>query len=108
MSDIFVMLREQHNVALTSIHGIPFVALLRQNGQILAAETVDLIYADAGFDDLPLGHYTVVVRHGDVEPPEVTYDVSIDTQDEVILLTFIYFEPEQILLDIQAAREKRL
>ncbi|GAB4380870.1 MAG: hypothetical protein Kow00121_38060 [Elainellaceae cyanobacterium] len=108
MSDIFVMIREQENVALTSINGIPFVALLRQNQQTLAKETVDLIYADAGFDDLPLGQYTVVVWHECVEPQEATYDVSIDTHDDVILLTFIYLEPEQILLQIRTAREKRL
>lgn len=108
MSDIFVLIRDQDNVALTSIGGIPFVALLRQEQQTLAAETVDLIYADAGFDDLPLGKYTVVVQHERVEPKEAAYDVAINTHDEVILLTFIYLEPEQILLHIQAAREKRL
>jgi hypothetical protein len=108
MSDIFVLIRDQDNVALTSIGGIPFVALLRQNGQILAKETVDLIYADAGFDDLPLGKYTVVVHHERVDPEEAAYDVVINTHDEVILLTFIYLEPEQILLHIQVAREKRL
>lgn len=108
MSDIFVLVRDQDNVALTSIGGIPFVALLRQNTQVLAKETVDLIYADAGFDDLPLGIYTVVVHHERVEPEEAAYDVVINTHDEVILLTFIYLEPEQILLHIQVAREKRL
>jgi hypothetical protein len=108
MSDIFVLVRDQDNVALTSIDGIPFVALLQQDGNILAEETVDLIYADAGFDDLPIGNYTVVLHHERVEPSDVLQDIDIQTVDEVILLTFIYLEPEQILLNIQTAREKRL
>ncbi|WP_416670602.1 hypothetical protein [Egbenema bharatensis] len=108
MSDIFVLVRDQDNVALTSIAGIPFVARLQQNGEILAAETVDLIYADAGFDDLPLGHYVVTLHHERVEPKDVSYEVKIDLSDEVILLTFVYLEPEQILLNVHAAREKRL
>jgi hypothetical protein len=108
MSDIFVLVRNQDNVALTSIAGIPFVARLQQNGIILAAETVDLIYADAGFDDLPLGNYVVTLHHERVEPRDVSHKVTITAPDEVILLTFVYLEPEQILLIVQTAREKRL
>lgn len=108
MSDIFVLVRDQDNVALTSIAGIPFVALLQQDGEILARETVDLIYADAGFDDLPIGSYTVILHHERVEPQDVSCNVIIDTLDEVILLSFVYLEPEQILLNVQMAREKRL
>lgn len=108
MSDIFVMIRNQDNSALTSIDGIAFVTLLCQDGQVLAQEVVELIYADAGFDDLPLKAYTVVVRHERVEPQEVTYAVSINADDEVILLTFVYLEPERVLLRIQASVEKRL
>jgi len=108
MSDIFVMIRNQDNSALTSIDGIAFITLLRQDGQVLAEETVELIYADAGFDDLPRGEYTVVVRHEQVQPIEATYDVIINAEDKVILLTFVYLEPERILLQIQASVESRL
>lgn len=108
MSDIFVLVRDQDNVALTSIGGIPFVAQLHQNGELLAEEIVDLIYADAGFDDLPTGNYTVVLQHDHVEPSNATCDVAITQSDEVILLTFVYLEPERMLLNIQAASEKRL
>jgi hypothetical protein len=108
MSDIFVMIRNQDNTALTSIDAIAFMTLLRQNSQLLAEEIVDLVYADAGFDDLPLGHYTVGVRHESVEPQEATCAVTIDAEDEVILLTFVYLEPERVLLGIRASTEKRL
>ncbi|MGK7900414.1 MAG: hypothetical protein AB4352_03175 [Hormoscilla sp.] len=108
MSDIFVMTRNQDNIALTSINGIAFVALLLQAGQVLAEETVELIYADAGFDDLPVGEYTVIVRHEGVEPRSATRNVTISREDQVILLTFVYLEPERVLLRVQTAVEKRL
>jgi len=108
MSDIFVMLRNQDNSALTSIDGIAFTSLLRHQGQSIAEETVDLVYADAGFDDLPKGQYTVVVQHPHVEPTIAAHDVTIAAEDQVILLTFVYLEPERVLLGIQASVEKRL
>lgn len=108
MSDIFIMICNQDNNALTSIGGVAFVAVLQQNGRILAEETVDLIHADAGFDDLPVGQYTVVVQHDQVEPQAANYKVVINTDDQVILLTFIYLEPERVLLRIQTAVDKRL
>jgi hypothetical protein len=108
MSDIYVTIRNQENHALTSIDGIAFITLLGQNGQAIAQETIDLIHADAGFDDLPIGQYTVVVRHERVLPQEVTYDVTISTDEQVIILTFVYLELARVLLGIQASVEKRL
>ncbi|NJO40046.1 MAG: hypothetical protein HC769_09920 [Cyanobacteria bacterium CRU_2_1] len=102
------MIRTQDDVALTSIEGIAFVAFLTQQGRVLAEEPIELIFADAGFDDLPLAKYTVVVKHECVEPPEVAYDVTINAPDDVFFLKFIYLEPERVFLQIQAAVEKRL
>ncbi|MEG5048764.1 hypothetical protein [Microcoleus sp. B4-C1] len=59
MSDIFVMIRNQSNVAMTSVDGIAFVTLLTQEGRVLAEETVDLFEADVNFDNLKQGKYTV-------------------------------------------------
>ncbi len=116
MSDIFVMVRSQANIALTSIAGIPFVAELRRyllgepaaQYQVLATERLDLIHADAGFDDLDPGRYSVVIRHEQVEPPEAEVEVAIDGSDQVVLLTFVYLEAERVLLRIQSGIEKRL
>ena len=108
MSDIFVMIRNQANNALTSIDGIPFVAFLEREGQLVAEEAIELIYADAGFDDLPIGEYTVGVRHERVEPPKATCPVAIRGADEVVLVTFVYLEPERVLLNAQISVEKRL
>lgn len=41
-------------------------------------------------------------------PTEAIYDVIINAEDKVILLTFVYLEPERILLQIQASVESRL
>ena len=51
MSDIFVMIRNQSKVAMTSIDGIDFVTLLTQEGRVLSEETVDLFEADVNFDN---------------------------------------------------------
>jgi hypothetical protein len=108
MADIFVMVRNQENIALTSIGGIGFVTLLEKDGQVMATESVDLIYADAGFDDLPLGQYTVLVRHPEVEPVNASYLVTLNAENEVTFLRFVYLEPERVLLGVQAAVEQRL
>ncbi|HEY9629683.1 MAG TPA: hypothetical protein V6C84_20455 [Coleofasciculaceae cyanobacterium] len=108
MSDIFVMLRNQDNIALTSIDGIAFVTLLKQDEQVVAEEIVELIYADAGFDDLPLGKYTVAVQHKSVEPSEVKYEVTIAAEDQVVFLTFMYLELERVFLKVKASTEMRL
>ncbi len=108
MSDIFVMVRNQNNIAMTSVDGIAFITLLNRDGRILAEEKVALMEADAGFDDLAAGQYTVIVRHELVEPRSAMWDVTIGNQDQVIILTFIYLEPERVLLRILATVEERL
>jgi hypothetical protein len=108
MSDIFVMVRNQNNNAMTSVDGIAFVTLLTQEGRVLAEETVDLFEADVNFDDLPLGKYTVIVRQERVEPRSASCDVTITKEDKVIMLTFVYLELERVLLRIQTSTEERL
>lgn len=108
MSDIFVMVRNQSNVAMTSVDGIAFVTLLTQTGRVVAEEIVDLFEADVNFDDLKQGKYTVVVRHESVEPRSASCNVTITDEDRVIMLTFVYLELERVLLRIQTSTEERL
>lgn len=108
MSDIFVMVRNQNNYAMTSVDGVAFITLLTRDGLVLAEEKVDLIEADAGFDDLVPGQYTVVVKHDRVEPRSASWDITIGNQDRVIVLTFVYLEPERVLLRVLATVEERL
>ncbi|MFS8117738.1 MAG: hypothetical protein ACMG55_04500, partial [Microcoleus sp.] len=102
------IVRNQNNIAMTSVDGIAFITLLNRDGRILAEETVALMEADAGFDDLAAGQYTVIVRHELVEPRSAMWDVTIGNQDEVIILTFVYLEPERVLLRVLATVEERL
>jgi hypothetical protein len=108
MSDIFVMVRNQNNHAMTSVDGVAFITLLTRDGRVLAEEKVDLIEADAGFDDLAPGQYTVVVKHDRIEPRSASLDVTLGNEDRVIVLTFVYLEPERVLLRILVAVEERL
>lgn len=108
MSDIVVMLRNQNNIAMTSIDGMAWVTLLTQERRVLAEETVDLFEADVNFDDLKKGKYIVAVRHKGLEPPSATCSVKITDEDKVIMLTFVYLELERVLLDIQTSTEERL
>lgn len=102
------MIRSQSNKALTSIDGIPFVAYLWHEQHVVASETLDLMFADAGFDDLPPGPYTVVIRHERVEPSAAKMNVALSHPDEIVLLTFVYLEAERVLLRILTSHEKRL
>ena len=102
------MVRNQNNIAMTSVDGIAFITLLNRDGRILAEETVALMEADAGFDDLAAGQYTVIVRHELVEPRSAMWDVTIGNQDQVIILTFVYLEPERVLLRVLTTVEERL
>ncbi|WP_293126491.1 hypothetical protein [Microcoleus sp. bin38.metabat.b11b12b14.051] len=108
MSDIFVMVRNQSNVAMTSVDGIAFVTLLTQEGRLLAEEIVDLFEADVNFDELKQGKYTVVVSHEAVEPRSAICNVTITDEDRVIMVTFVYLELERVLLRIQTSTEERL
>ncbi len=100
MSDVFISIRNQNGNALTSVGGIPFVANLKQDGQILAQQVVDLRFATAHFYDLPLGQYITSVRHELVSPQEANQDVTLSV-DELIQVVFVYLELERILLRIR-------
>ncbi|MCU0543839.1 MAG: hypothetical protein MUE44_16950 [Oscillatoriaceae cyanobacterium Prado104] len=93
---------------MTSVDGVAFITLLTRDGRVLAEEKVDLIEADAGFDDLAPGQYTVVVKHDRIEPRSASLDVTLGNEDRVIVLTFVYLEPERVLLRILVAVEERL
>ena len=108
MPDIFVMVRNQSNNALSSVGGVAFVTLLQQSDRLIDRQPVDWYYADASFDDLPLGEYAVIVAHDRVEPPIIKQIVRLVAPDDIVLLTFIYLEPERVFLRLETSIEKRL
>ena len=70
MSDIFVSIRNQDEYAMTSVAGVAFVAILQQDGITLRQTPVDLFFANAQFENIPPGNYTVVAFHQSVNPLE--------------------------------------
>ncbi|NJM86270.1 MAG: hypothetical protein HC847_02655 [Hydrococcus sp. RU_2_2] len=101
MAVISIVTRNQNGNALTSIGGIPFVAILQLGEQIIGEQTVSLLFADTFFDNLEAGQYTAKVRHELVEPPLAQFDVALITQSELLQISFNYLEPERVLLNIR-------
>lgn len=99
MSDIFIAIRNQNGNAMTSVGGVAFIAILRQDGTMIDRQTVDVRYAEAQFINLPAGEYTAVAFHESVNPPEASQKVTL-AADEILQVRFIYLEPEQQLLRI--------
>ncbi|MBW4495825.1 MAG: hypothetical protein KME26_22665 [Oscillatoria princeps RMCB-10] len=45
MSDIFITIRNQNENAMTSVEGVAFLAILRQDGTVVDRKPVNLRYA---------------------------------------------------------------
>jgi hypothetical protein len=103
MSDVFVTIRNQKGNAMTSVDGVIFVAILRQDGTTIARKTVNLRYADAQFANLEPGEYIVSAFHQSVNPPEASQEVILEEQ-KLLEARFIYLEPERQLLTISINR----
>ena len=103
MSDLFITIRNQNDNAMTSIEGVAFVAIIKQDGSILDRKTVGLRYADAQFPNLPPGKYTAVAFHQAVNPLEASETVIL-AEDELLEVRFIYLEPERQLLKTRINR----
>ena len=99
MSDIFISIRNQDDRAMTSVGGVAFLAILRQDGTAIARQTVSLRYAMAQFANLPPGNYTAIAFHESVNPQEASQEVTL-VADELLQVTFTYLEPERQLLRV--------
>ncbi len=101
MAQIQIAVRNQDQKSLTSIGGTAFVALLAKEGRIISEKTVSLMFADADFPNLSPGDYRALVRHPDVEPNETTFDITIQTETELLQVVFFYLEPERVFLRVR-------
>lgn len=99
MSDIFASIRNQDEYAMTSLEGVAFVAILQQDGTLLRQTGVDLFFANAQFENIPSGNYTLVAFHPSVNPLEASQNITIK-DNEIVQVKFIYLEPERQLLRI--------
>ena len=103
MSDIYVAIRTQDDRAMTSVEGIPVIALARrQDGLIYDEQRVSIRFADAHFYNLPLDTYTVIARHPLLNPTEAMQDVELKA-GELVRVRFVYLEPERQMLRIEVA-----
>ena len=101
MAVISIVTRNQNSNALTSIDGIPFIAILQMGERTIGEQTVNLVFADTFFDNLEAGQYTAIVKHELVEPHVAQFDVTLMTQTEILQISFNYLEPERVLLNIR-------
>lgn len=101
MPDLYVVIRNQDNVAMSSIEGELLTILLLQDGVLLHTQLVDLFLAEVLFFNLPVGRYQVVAVHPSVNPAQVQQTVQIVPQTAVMGVRFIYSEPERQLLRVE-------
>jgi len=99
MADIYVVIRNQNNVAMASINGEIIVVLVAVNYQILAQSRVSLS-AIAVFLNVPEGSYSIISRHPDLTPTEARYDTDI-TETTILGVRFIYNEITKQLINIE-------
>jgi hypothetical protein len=99
--DLYVVIRNQDNVAMSSIEGELLTILLLQDGVLLHTQLVDLFLAEVLFFNLPVGRYQVVAVHPSVNPAQVQQTVQIVPQTAVMGVRFIYSEPERQLLRVE-------
>ncbi len=100
MSDIYVMVRNEADKAMTSIEGKPVIALVKRDKLIYDEQPVSLRFADAHFYNLPLNRYTVIARHPALNPPEAMQEVDLSAR-ELLQVRYVYLEPERQLLRIE-------
>ncbi len=98
-------MRNQNNVAMTSVDGEPVRVFVRREGLIYDEQPVGLRFADAHFYNFPLGKCTVVARHPSLNPVEAEREVDLAAA-EALIVRYFYLEPEKQLLRIQVTAER--
>ncbi|MGA7934465.1 MAG: hypothetical protein WCA35_13035 [Kovacikia sp.] len=73
--ELYVVIRNQDDVAMSSIEGELLTILLLQDGVLLHTQPVDLFLAEVLFFNLPVGRYQVVAIHPSVNPVQVQQPV---------------------------------
>jgi hypothetical protein len=100
MADIYVVIRNQVGIAMSSVNGELIVVLVTRDGRFQSQRPVTLQTAIAVFRQIPTGNYSIIVRHPDLMPTEARYDVPLSSQS-LFGIRFIYNELERQLLRIE-------
>lgn len=104
MSDIYVVIRNQDNVAMTSVEGEAVKVSIRREELIYDEQAVSLRFADAHFYNFPLGRCTIVAKHPALNPGEATQNVEL-LPEQALRVRFIYLEAERQLLRVEVIVE---
>lgn len=100
MSDIYVVIRNQADVAMSSLEGELLVVMLTTEGIVYRQTTASLRVAAAFFRNIPSGQYSVIVRHSALDPTEARFDIRLP-ENTVFGIRFVYDEPKHQLLRIE-------
>ncbi|NJP10000.1 MAG: hypothetical protein HC866_11395 [Leptolyngbyaceae cyanobacterium RU_5_1] len=100
MAEIYVAIRNQDRIAMSSVSGELILVLVTSDGRFMAQQPASLRNAMATFFDLPAGKYSVIARHPSLQPTESRKDLELSI-NAIIGVRFIYNEPERQLLNIE-------
>jgi hypothetical protein len=100
VSDIYVVIRNQADVAMPSIEGEFLVVMLTTEGIVYRQTAISLRVAAAFFLNIPRGEYSILVRHPVLNPTEARCDVNLPEQ-AVFGVRFVYDEPSRQLLRVE-------
>jgi hypothetical protein len=100
VSDIYAVIRNQSNIAMSSIEGELLVVMLTTKGIVYRQVTVSPRVAAAFFRNIPGGQYSILVRHPVLNPTEARCDVSLPER-AVFGVRFVYDELNRQLLSIE-------
>jgi hypothetical protein len=100
VSDIYVVIRNQLDVAMSSVGGELLVVMLTRDGIADRQTQASLRVAAALFPNLVSGEYSILVRHPSLVPTEARCDVTL-LEQSVLGVRFVYDEPRRQLLKIE-------
>ncbi|MBD1865184.1 MULTISPECIES: hypothetical protein [Trichocoleus] len=101
MAVLILNIRNEVGQALTSIEGIPFSIAIQQGNKLAVQQTADLTYASATLVDVTPGQYIAIATHPRVEPVAAAFQFQVTSDEDLILILFVYLESERVLLNIE-------
>jgi hypothetical protein len=100
MADIYVVIRNQNGVAMSSVNGELIIVLITADGRFQVERPVTLRTAVAVFREIPAGNYSIIVRHPDLVPTEARYDTTL-AEKTLFGIRFTYNEHDYQLLSLE-------
>lgn len=104
MAVVILSVRDQDGQSLLLIDGIPFTASLQTQSGLIVQQQVDR-FASLTIGDIPPNQYVALVHHPSVQPNTAFFNFEVVTGNEIVLVLFVYLEPERNLFDITCVIE---